>query len=109
MAQTTKSGMAASAANLPACQPVSSTSQVRTISGSSAQSAAITGTLVRVCSDVPCFIDFGTNPTAVADGTDMFLPALTPEYFVINSGDKVAAIQISSAGNLYITPMTDVA
>jgi hypothetical protein len=69
----------------------------------SQQSAALTVTLVRLVSTTDCHLAFGANPTAVADGTCVFLPALTPEYFRFTSGQKVAAIKDAIAGNLFIT------
>lgn len=70
----------------------------------SQQSAAITGTVVRVVSTTDCHLAFGANPTAVADGTCWFLPAGSVEYFRITSGSKIAAVKDSAAGTLFITP-----
>lgn len=69
----------------------------------SVQSGAITATVVRVVSSTDCHIAFGANPTAVADGTCVFLPSNTPEYFRMTSGQKIAAIKDVVAGNLFIT------
>jgi len=70
-------------------------SQNVTISGTSAQSAALnTATkIIRVCSDVACYIKVGANPTAAAG--DHYLPANAPEYLLLESpgaGHKIAAI-----------------
>jgi hypothetical protein len=73
------------------------------VSGSSAQSGAITAAVVRLVSSTDCHVKFGSNPTAVADGTSLFLPAGVPEYFQFGSGDKIAVIQDSTSGNLFIT------
>ena len=80
------------------------TSQKLSYTGTSAQSSAVATatTLVRVVATTACFIKIGTNPTAVAD-TSMYLPAGIPEYFGIEGGQKIAAIQLSSGGDLYIT------
>jgi len=80
-------------------------SQVVTVSSTSAQSSAITGSkTLYLCATVDCFIRQGSNPTALATGVDQFLPAYTPmRYAGFTSGNKVAAISASS-GSLYITP-----
>lgn len=81
------------------------TTQKVTTSGTTAQSSAFgtSTTLIRVIATQDCFIVTGTSPTAVADGTCALLPAGIPEYFGVNSGDKIAAIQSSAGGSLYIT------
>lgn len=79
------------------------TSQKVTVGASSTQSAAVQSKLVRIFSNVDCFIATGTNPTAVADGTNMIIPAGFVEYIAINVGDKIAVIQSASGGFLYIT------
>ena len=79
-------------------------SQVVAIGGSSAQSSAVGAntTAVLVCSTVACFVAVGANPTAVAN-TSMYLPANTPLFVGLAGGQKVAVIQASGAGSLYIT------
>ena len=60
--------------------------------------------MVRLVATSDCHVAFGpTSPVAVADGTCIFLPAGIPEYFVLNPGDKVAVIQDSLAGSLFVT------
>lgn len=80
-------------------------SQKVTTSGSSAACTnAFTANcnIVRLICDQDCYIVFAASPTAAA--TDMFLPASTPEYFGLSvSGLKVAAIQATAGGTLYIT------
>lgn len=78
----------------------SSADQKVTLSASSAQSAAIDGTAVRVTSDVDCWLAFGANPTAT--NANLYLPAKSPDVFFIPDGWKVAAIA-AGAGNLYIS------
>jgi hypothetical protein len=46
--------------------------------------------LVRIETDSICSIAFGSNPTATT--ARMRMAADTVEYFVVNSGDKVAVI-----------------
>ena len=68
------------------------TSQVRTITGTSAQSSAFSGktNYVMVTSDIECQILFGASPTAVS--TSPYLPAFVPRPFAVTPGWKVAAI-----------------
>lgn len=59
---------------------------------------------IRVIATTDCFIQIGTAPVAVAD-VDMYLPALTPEYFLCPANAKVSAIQVASGGTIYVTPL----
>ena len=79
-------------------------SQAVAISSTSAQSTAITGSkTVYLCSTGDCFIRQGSNPTALSNGTDQFLPGYTPmRYAGFVSGNKIAVI--GTSGSLYITP-----
>jgi len=75
-----------------------------TISSTSAQSAALSCRALTLCSTIDCWVRQGSNPTALADGTDQFLPAYTVVRYVnFIPGNKVAAIAAAS-GFLYITP-----
>lgn len=69
----------------------------------SAQSGALTGTMIRVIArGADCRIAIGANPTAVATGT--LIAAGVPEYFAVTSGHKVAAIRDAGvSGTLNIT------
>ena len=79
-------------------------SQKVSLTTTSAQSTALQCKTVVLCSDVDCFIRQGSSPTALADGTDQFLPAYNMvRFFNYHPGNKIAAIAASS-GNLYITP-----
>lgn len=87
-------------------------SQKVVVSATSAQSTALTapaswpaGMPYRaiVTCDVPCWVRAGANPTALADGTDHYLPANTPFRVEFASGQKLALIA-GGAGNAYITP-----
>lgn len=71
-----------------------------TISGTSAQSAAIIGGVnkawrrVRIYADTDCFVHWGADPTALNDGTaGRPLGADNPETFDIESGQRVAVIE----------------
>ena len=61
-----------------------------------------TGT-VRLLSTTDCFVEIGLSPTAVAD-TGLYLRGYVPEYFEAGPNSKVSAIQVSSAGTIYVTP-----
>jgi hypothetical protein len=79
-------------------------SQKVDVTTSSAQSTAITTPTVLVTSTVSCFIRQGTNPTALSNGTDQYIPANTTMRLVgITSGNKIAVIGTGS-GALYISP-----
>lgn len=76
------------------------------VSGTSAQSTAISGNAgyVRLFATTMCHIRVGSNPTATT--SNMPLAANVPEYFVAPSGTKIAVIQNSASGTLYITEVT---
>jgi hypothetical protein len=77
-----------------------------TTSGTSAQSAVMPAntSTVRVVGSAACYIIFGENPTALAT-TSIYMPAGLVEYFAIKPGEKIAVIQDSAAGTLYVQPM----
>lgn len=82
------------------------TTQTITTSGSSAatSTAFATGsTIARIVATEDCHLAFATSPTATT--SDTFLPAKQVEYFKITAGEKVAAIQSSTAGTVYVTEM----
>lgn len=79
-------------------------SQAVAISTSSAQSAAISGKQAIVTCTTAAFVRRGSNPTALSNGTDMYLPAGTTFRLAINPGDKLAFITPTGAGTAYITP-----
>jgi hypothetical protein len=72
--------------------------EVVNISNSSVQSNVIVGSnnyrVVRMYADVDCFVTWGSDPTALSDGTDgRFIGANNPEYFRLQAGEKVATIE----------------
>ena len=79
-------------------------SQKVTVSTTSAQSAAIAANSVTIYATVNVYVRQGSNPTAVSDGTDQFIPA---ETFVslegLITGNKLAIIGEGS-GIAYLTP-----
>jgi hypothetical protein len=102
-----KVGASYQASGFPAIFP--GDSQKVAFTDTSAQSAALSGgsntdsTIVRVFATEDCHIKIGANPTAIADGTCMFLPAGIVEYIGISPTDKIAAIRDATSGYLYIT------
>lgn len=90
----------------PIMRIVDASTQSVAVSGTSAQSAAISGSTgyVRLFATTMCHIRVGSNPTATT--SHMPLAPFVPEYFVVPSGTKIAAIQNSSSGTLYITEVT---
>jgi len=82
------------------------TSQVLTTSSSSQQSTAVSDktSIIRLFCTKDCFIAIGPNPTVTTSGTTgAFLPGGIIEYFGVNPNDKIAVIQVSASGTLYIT------
>lgn len=65
---------------------------------------AIGSPVVRLVATTDCFVLFGTAPTALNDGTSIFLPANQPAFFGIDPAHKISALQVSAGGTLYITP-----
>jgi hypothetical protein len=86
-----------------------STTQTVTISGSSAATANALSKntiVIRVLATTACFINIGTGtPTATTSNTP--LASGVPEYFRVNGNEtiKVAGIQLSAGGSLYVTEM----
>ena len=81
-------------------------SQVLAVDGTSVQSASwqATTTIVRLFATQDMFIKFGANPTAIAnDSGSFFLPGGIVEYFAVRGTEKLAAIQSTTAGTLYVT------
>ena len=84
-----------------------STSQTVTVGAASAATTNAVGahtSVVRLHADTDCFIAIAKAPTATT--SDMFLPSGQTEYIRVHPGQKVAAIQDSAAGTLYVTEMT---
>lgn len=59
---------------------------------------------VRVVSTTACHIAFGAAPTATTN--DAYLPANWVAEYTVSPGDKIAAIQNTAAGNLYVTELS---
>lgn len=87
---------------------LSNISYVQPFTGVSSQSVAGSATnslLLRVVADSDCFVNFGINPV-VTNTSGVFLPAGSVEYFKYEPGWKVAVIQKTAAGNLFITELS---
>jgi hypothetical protein len=81
-------------------------SQVLTVGAVSTQSVLPQPgvTIVRLFSTVDAWVSFGANPTAVAEGSSsLFLPGGIVEYFEIRADEKLAVIQATTGGKLYLT------
>lgn len=86
---------------VPALRPIS-TERI-SISNSAALTTAVTeDTILRVISEADCFIAVGSSPTANTT-TSLFLPAKTPEYIKLVTGDRISAILSSGSSFLYAT------
>jgi len=85
--------------------------QTVAVGGTSAASAAITGTGVDIIfipdatTTLGCFIQIAGTPVAVAND-DYYIAANTTYRFPITSGNKVACIQSVAAGDIYIHPVS---
>lgn len=79
-------------------------SQALAISSTSAQSAAIASNYVIVTLTTAAFVRQGANPTAVADGTDIYLLADMTYRLNVQPGNKLAFRTASATGTAYITP-----
>ncbi len=78
------------------------TAQKIAVGGTSAASAAVSGSVVRLVATVDCHVAIG--PAPVADASSTLLPANSPEYFACAGTDKVAVINDGIDGELYVTP-----
>jgi hypothetical protein len=60
---------------------------------------------VSITASQDAYILFGTNPTASAS-TGFFLLKNWPTEFAIRPSEKVAALQVSTAGVVYVSELT---
>lgn len=80
------------------------TSSSVAISGTSAQSATINADFAIVTPTADCFVRQGSNPTATADGTDVFLVAFNTYRLALPRGNKLAFRTTGATGAVYLTP-----
>ncbi len=87
-------------------RPVAASEAV-SFNATSAQSAEVPAHCfeIRLVATEDCFVEIGTNPTA-ATSTSMFISGDKSErYFHVHPGEKIAVIESSTGGTLYVTPM----
>ena len=79
-------------------------SQKITTVGSSVQSTAVGSatTIVRLYATQNTYVEIGSNPTATT-ASSMYLPLGFVEYFGVTPGHKIACIQDTDSGTLFIT------
>ena len=77
---------------VPQAARLPGTTQVVTYTTASVQSAVFAATtrFVRLASDAPCCLAYGSNPTATTSG--MRLPSEAVEYFGVTPGQRLAVI-----------------
>lgn len=83
-------------------------SYVQAFTGSSSQSqvgASSNALLVRLVADTDCFVNVGLNPTVTAT-SGVFMPAGSVEYFKFGPRWRIAVIQKTAGGNLYVTEVS---
>ena len=77
--------------------------QTVSFTDTSAQASAFKTDIITCYSTQDVWIDFGSNPTAVADdGNSVFQPLGFMRVYRVKRGDKLAAIRNSNDGTLYI-------
>lgn len=80
-------------------------SQQLAISTTSARSTAVNANTCLVHATTACFFRQGRSaPTALSDGTDMFLPANVTFRVSMVKGDMLAFKTATGTGTVYITP-----
>jgi len=63
---------------------------------------------VRLVSTTNCWVVFGAAPVAVGSTTPaIYLPSLSPEYFWVFPGEKIAVIQDTAGGILSIAELVN--
>ena len=64
---------------------------------------------VRLLCTTACYVSFGVSNASASlatAATGVYLPAVTPYNFRVNPGEHIQVIQVSSAGILVVTPLT---
>ena len=79
-------------------------SQALSISGTSAQSAVINAEYALVTLTTAAFVRQGSDPTATADGTDIYLMSDVTYRLNVKRGNKLALRTSGASGTAYITP-----
>jgi hypothetical protein len=86
-------------------KPVPAKSVTVAYTGTAGTVALGDAAFVRLVATTDCFIELTTAATAAVANTGMYLPARSPEYFKVAPGTSVSAIQVSSGGSIYATPI----
>lgn len=60
--------------------------------------------IIRVTPTTAAYIAIGASPTATTTG--IYMSAGITDYFKVNPGEKISAVQDSAGGSLYVTEMT---
>jgi len=84
------------------------TNHTRTTSGTSAQTSAFGSAIeyVRVTTTGPVFIEFGSNPTAVA-ATSIYMAGDESIIFKVDGGMKLASIHGSGTPTVYVQELSE--
>ena len=61
--------------------------------------------VIRVCATSAGYIKLSTAGTA-ATVSDIFMPAGIVEYFIVDPGTRVSAIQDTAGGNIHVTELS---
>ena len=79
-------------------------SDIVTVGAASAQSVAVPANIHKamLTSTTGCYVAYGTNPTAAAADGSFYLPADCEVVLSVHPGQKFAAIQATSGGNLSV-------
>ena len=88
-------------------RPSGVTQSITTSGTSAAMSSAIAASTyaVLITASADAYVTFGSAPTATA-ANGVMLAADWPTYFRISPGEKVAALQVSGAGTVYVSELT---
>ncbi len=90
--------------NVQAFYPATTQIKAYTTSAAITNAFAESTHIIRVVASTACHIKIAKTPTATT--SDPYLPADVVEYFIVNPGQKIAAVQVSDGGNLNVTEMT---
>jgi len=85
-------------------RPVSTQTKAYTGTSAAIDSDVGNASAVRIICSTDAFVEFGVSPTATASSMPVF--ANTPETFLVNPGEKVAAIRESVNGTLTVTALS---
>jgi hypothetical protein len=90
--------------NIPGIYFLSGPTVVLAFTTTSAQSPVVSANAALLVATSGCYLAFGANPVASASG--FYLPANFPLAISFDPTAKIAAMQQTAAGSLYITPIS---